>query len=280
MKKKENQDSQPLILVVDDDMMIRLLTREALEQGGLRVEEAENGSSALSRFKDLSPDLVLMDAQMPDMDGFTACALLREQRDGRNVPLIMVTGLEDTASIKRAYEAGATDFVTKPINWPILCHRVQYMLRASQNLKSLRQSEARLSQAQRIAQLGHWKQDLKLMNLEWSTEIYRIFDLETPITYEKFLNAIHFEDQESRQSVLDNALQKENDYFVEYRIVLPNGSKKIVLEQGKAQFDDDGNPIYLVGIIQDISRRRSDEKKIRSLSYYDTLTGLPNRVLF
>jgi len=220
-----------------------------------------------------------MDAQMPKMDGFAACTQLRQQEYGCNIPVIMVTGLDDSASIQKAYEAGATDFVTKPINWPILCHRVQYMLRASQNFEALRRSEARLSQAQQIAHLGNWEQDLKTKEWYWSDEVYRIFNLKKPITHEKFINAIHSEDQEIRQSVVDTALQNRHDYLVEYRILLPDGSERVIREQGKAQFNGDG-PVRLLGITQDISQRKQDENRIRSLSYYDTLTGLPNRLLF
>ena len=125
-------------LLVDDDPVMRMLVREALEQCGLMVDEAEDGRQALSAYKRTRPDIVLMDVMMPLMDGFEACRLLRANPEGDRTPVIMVTGLDDLDSITQAYEAGATDFVTKPINAVVLSHRVRYMLRASRALGDLR----------------------------------------------------------------------------------------------------------------------------------------------
>ncbi len=132
MTPKTIPSRQALILVVDDDLTERLLIREVLEQGGFTVEEAGNGVQAVAAFSRVRPDIVLLDVVMPEMDGFAACAALRQLPQGEHTPVLMVTGLDDVASINRAYEVGATDFITKPINWTILNHRVRYMLRASQ----------------------------------------------------------------------------------------------------------------------------------------------------
>ncbi|WP_447977084.1 response regulator [Candidatus Nitrospira bockiana] len=124
-------------LLVDDDPVMRLLGREALEQAGLVVHEAEDGEQALAAFREHRADIVLMDVMMPVMDGFQACAELRRLPGGERTPVVMVTALDDFDSISRAYEAGATDFITKPINAIILGHRVRYMLRASRALEEL-----------------------------------------------------------------------------------------------------------------------------------------------
>ncbi len=139
-----NNHHQPLILVVDDGMTIRLLVREALEQAGFLVEEAEDGRQALTMFQRLTPDLVLLDVMMPELDGFQACTALRKMPTGEHIPIMMLTGLEDEGSIHRAYEVGATDFITKPINWVLLGHRVRYLLRASRAFAELRQNEEAL----------------------------------------------------------------------------------------------------------------------------------------
>ena len=75
---------------------------------------------------------------------------------GAVVPIVMMTGLEDVASINRAYDVGATDFETKPINYAALPHRARYILRSARNAQALRDSEARLDEAQRLARLGHF----------------------------------------------------------------------------------------------------------------------------
>jgi len=138
-----DQRKHPLVLVVDDDVMIRMLARETMEQSGFMVEEAENGVQALAAVESLRPDVILLDVVMPELDGFSTCARLQQIPGGARTPVLMLTGLDDLESIDRAYEVGATDFVTKPINWAILGHRVRYMLRASRAIEDLRQSEAK-----------------------------------------------------------------------------------------------------------------------------------------
>jgi len=131
----------PLVLVVDDDPMIRVLVTETLQQLGFAVEEAENGNEALDFLKRCQPDVVLMDVLMPEMDGFQACQTLRTLPQGRHVPVLMMTGLDDIASIDHAFEVGATDFITKPLNYAILGHRVRYLLRTMQAFENVRKSK-------------------------------------------------------------------------------------------------------------------------------------------
>ena len=121
----------PVIFIVDDDPAERFLMRTSLEDSGFEVKEAENALEALELFDQFRPDLMLLDVLMPVMDGFELCEKLRERPDLENFPIVLVTGLDDTASIDQAYEIGATDFITKPINVSILGHRVRYILRSS-----------------------------------------------------------------------------------------------------------------------------------------------------
>ncbi len=124
-------------LVVDDDPLIRALTRAALEQVGLAVHEADDGLKAVATFREVNPDIVLLDVIMPVMDGFAACTELRKSSGGEHLPILMVTALDDDVSITKAYDVGATDFITKPINPIILGQRVRYLLRASHVLQEL-----------------------------------------------------------------------------------------------------------------------------------------------
>ncbi|OPY83087.1 MAG: Phytochrome-like protein cph2 [Syntrophorhabdus sp. PtaU1.Bin153] len=134
---------KPVVLVVDDDAVARLVTGANLEQAGFAVSEAENGEEGLKAFVRLRPDIVVSDVLMPHMDGFAFCQSLRLSPEGKHVPFLMVTGLEDTESVQRAYEVGATDFISKPFNWLIFCERIKYMLRASRLGEEVRISEAK-----------------------------------------------------------------------------------------------------------------------------------------
>jgi diguanylate cyclase (GGDEF)-like protein/PAS domain S-box-containing protein len=136
-----NETSRPTVLIVDDDEAMRFLAQTALEAEGCKVLTAEDGAIALSLLDDVTPDLVLLDVMMPNMNGFTFCQRLRELPEKARIPVLMMTGLDDVDSIRRAYEVGATDFITKPVNWLILGHHVQYLLRASGAFEDLYRSE-------------------------------------------------------------------------------------------------------------------------------------------
>jgi signal transduction histidine kinase len=130
----------PVVLVADDEPGQRLLLRETLAQHDYQVVEAANGIEAIARFEEFLPDLLLLDVMMPEMGGFDVCKILRGRPEGRHVPIVMVTGLDDTDSIHRAYEIGATDFMTKPINWSLLVQQVRYILRGANNERLLRKA--------------------------------------------------------------------------------------------------------------------------------------------
>jgi len=133
------------IIVIDDDPLIRLVVAMALQAVGLTTIEAASGEEGLRLFNEMGADAILLDVMMPDgMDGFATCTEFRNLPDGQHIPVLMMTGLEDLESINHAFEAGATDFITKPINITLLGHRVRYMLRASHTTQRLVESERRL----------------------------------------------------------------------------------------------------------------------------------------
>lgn len=131
---------------------------------------------------------------------------------------------------------------------------------------ALRQSEERLAEAQRIANMGSWDWDIAHSDLHWSDEIYRIFGLSPEqfgATYEAFLDVVHPDDRDRVQQAVKEALDRSNPYYVEHRIVRPDGSKGVVQERGEVTFDVDGRPIRMVGTVQDITERKAAEQKLR-----------------
>ncbi len=136
---------QSSVIIIDDDPLIRLVVSKTLQAAGLLTFEAVSGEEGLALFKEKKADAILLDVMMPSgMDGYAVCTELRNLPEGRHVPILMMTGLEDLESINRAYEVGATDFITKPINIPLLSHRVRYMLKGSYTTQQLLHSEQRL----------------------------------------------------------------------------------------------------------------------------------------
>jgi diguanylate cyclase (GGDEF)-like protein len=277
------QDSKATILVVDDDEMVRLLARETLEQAGFRVEDVDDGSKALAAFSRFRPDIVLLDVMMPGKDGYATCAEIREFPGGDDTQVLMMTGLNDIESIKRAYEVGSTDFITKPINWVVLGYRVHYMLRAKLAVDSLRRNEARFIDIQRIGRIGSWEWNIPGNEFYCSEELFRIFTVDTigfDATYESFINSVHPLDREFVASSIAEALSGGKTYNIDHRILLPNGEEKVVHAEAEISRDENGQPLWMAGIMQDITERKQAEAQIYNLAYFDSLTGLPNRLLF
>jgi diguanylate cyclase (GGDEF)-like protein len=116
------------ILIVDDDLFMRKILVRYLERENYRVVEAANGMEALKLHQEYQPDIILLDAMMPVLDGFECCSRLQKLPHGDHTPVLIITALEDRESVDRAYAVGASDYVTKPIHWAVLRQRVRRLL--------------------------------------------------------------------------------------------------------------------------------------------------------
>ncbi|WP_019594173.1 EAL domain-containing protein [Thioalkalivibrio sp. ALM2T] len=150
--------------------------------------------------------------------------------------------------------------------------------------EALEQREAELQEAQQIAHLGNWISDFDAGGIRWSSEVFRIFGLEYDqwgATHEAFMQAVHPDDRERVQRAVDDALTPEgSEYDIEHRIVRPDGSVRIVYQRGSVDFDTQGRPQRMAGVVHDITERREAERHLHFITYHDALTGLPNRTRF
>jgi diguanylate cyclase (GGDEF)-like protein len=281
----KNNNSYPpkalTALIVDDDKSQQILMRSAMQHAGLHVVEAGDGNEAVQFFLECRPDIILMDVNMPERDGLSACMEIRKTPAGQSIPIIMTTGSDDYESILKAYEAGATDFVQKPVNLLLLSHRVKYMLRAHQAMDELSISEAKLEKAYRISKLCSWSwrpgSDAFLLSGE-------LFQIAAPTreyfdgTYCGFLETIHPEERERVDREMQSALKSRAGIDIEYRVATEKDSESVVRLEGS--FQGSANSPVATGTIQDVTLRIQTERQIRTLAYYDRLTGLPNSFLF
>ena len=255
----------PRALIVDDDESQRLLETAALEKVGFTVAQADNGKAALALLDGVKPDLILMDVDMPEMDGFEACREIRSRPAFRDTPIVMVTGHEDTKSIDQAYDNGATDFISKPINWSLLGYRVRYILRTSQISQGLRESEARnraFMQAipDEILVIDHRGRVVEKVGGS-SNEAFSLDDL--PV-----LMAGTWRRQVKQ--VLESGRVQSSEFS------RGEGQSRNFYEARMVPFTRD----RALMIIRDISTQKRATAKVYRLAFYDTLTGLPNRQSF
>lgn len=255
-------ERKPLVLVVDDEPTTLLLHSRALEVAGFSVFRAENGERALALFTEQKPNIILLDVQMPDMDGFEVCSWIRSRRGGRDVPILMLTGVDDVDSIKRAFQVGATDFVTKPVKSIILTERVRYMLRASFAFHELKKAQEAAVKAQRVARLGGWELTPQAGSFVSSDQVRAICGVgmrNGHCTWEDLLASVHPGDQAQLKFLMQSALRMGNSQSMDHRVLLPDSSERIVSHQIEVELDENGEVYRLCGTVQDITDRKRAE---------------------
>lgn len=267
------QRDSPLILIVDDEKFMRIQLRRAMEQSGYQVAEATDGEEALTAFTRLHPDMVLLDALMPVMDGFTCCSQLQSLPGGDRTPVLMITALEAQESVNQAFEVGAIDYITKPIHWAVLRQRVRRLLQATRTMEELRQqteraqlSEERLRLALEAAQMGIWDWDILSGKVTQSLTTEVIHGLDPGSfegTLKSFLSSLHPEDQELVSQALHSTLKEGSDYNIEFRVLWSDGSVRWVASKGQVYYDNTGKAVRMTGINMDITDRKRAQEELQ-----------------
>lgn len=268
------------LLVVDDDAPTRLVLRRVLAKHGYAVMEATNGEEAVQQALTFRPDLVLMDVMMPVLDGFSACAQIRLEDGDESLPIIMLTGTDDLESIESAFNAGATDFITKPINWTLLTERVRYALRTGQLNREVRRSRLREASVRRIAGLGYWEWQLESDYLSWTDELGLITGLshEALSTLPRLLESVHIDDRRRLQVALERARDMGSRLDHECRLQVDGREFVIRLVGERGTQSEEVQQVY--GVFQDVTETRRTQAMVDYLALHDELTGLGNRRLF
>ncbi len=273
MTKNDRQDRR--VLVVEGDSSLRSEIRAALERSGLTVVDVADGEAAVDTARKMLPDLILMDVELPKLDGFAACARIREAPALADTPIVMLTGREDDDSMQNAYDFGATDFISKPINWKLLTHRIRYIMRATRVRRGLRQSVSKnraliraIPDSMLVVDKGGYVVT-RHRGHDGSKLIDRCGD---------------------RGSSILDALPKHSAAVWREHIARVLTTGKMV--QSEDHFEQDGTHFFyetrmvpytrdsVLVMLRDVSEKRRADAKVRRLAFFDTLTGLPNRQSF
>lgn len=264
------------ILVVDDDESFRLTISEALIAAGFTVEAVSCGSQAEDSAKERRPDLMLLDALMPDVDGFEVCRKFGNSPRLANIPILMVTGLDDRASVDRAFESGASGFVTKPIQYAVLGHQIRFVIRANETAMELASSEQRLTTAQRIASLGYWMWNVETGDFAISDDLAALITDTKVTSLENIESAICPEYRDAFRADIDRVVNDRSAAESTFQLRAPDESTKYIHQYLSIEPDTCGE-LVIVAAVQDVTARRVAEEQVRYLAFYDTLTGLASR---
>lgn len=276
MIEKIFDKEKPLILVADDSRLMRATFRDFLENEGYDVIEAKNGMEALELFLKFKPDIILMDFVMPEIDGATACAKLQQLPDGNRTPVIMITSLEDEKSVNLAFDAGATDYISKPINWAVLRQRLSRMLKAKHTEMILDQSEAFSRSIIDHAIEGIITTDITGIIRYINPSVEQIFGYVSSEIIGKNINILipKLYNNDDDYHDINNELPERNIEMMGHR----HDTSTLPIDLTISKFYV-GEKCFSTIILRDITERKKYEEMIKYQAFYDSLTGLPNRLL-
>jgi diguanylate cyclase (GGDEF)-like protein/PAS domain S-box-containing protein len=263
-----NEDEQqPLVLVVDDDIFMRGMLQNLLEEQGYRVTQAEDGVQALEEFRRCTPNLVLLDAAMPVMDGFTACMQLKilEKEMGTNTPVIMVTSLDDEYSVDKAFTSGAVEYITKPVHWAVLRHRVQIILQVRQSQVALQASENRFRGIFEQAAMGIALVDMEGYLIQSNPALQKMLDYDEKTLHSKPFHKLFYPfgtkvEKEFKQQLFDGSI---SHYQMEKYFFRKNSPMLWARLTSSLVRDLEGASKFTIEMIEDITERKRAQAKQR-----------------
>jgi diguanylate cyclase (GGDEF)-like protein len=257
---------KPLILLADDDATHRNVIQKALEQSDFRIITAENGKDAIEQVAKYNPDAVLLDGDMPELDGFAACEIIRARKTDREIPIFIITSRDDEESVERAYNVGATDFMSHRFALPVLPQRINYILRTCAALNDLRGLIRAVPDLIFIVNKdGEVQEELSGPDAQHTQQI-------KALSTASEINFYPCENDDRALSCIKRALETGKPQVYEHILE----GLDIYLETRFVPRDKTS----VLAIVRDITERKNSEARIFNLAYYDELTELPNRQLF
>ncbi len=267
-------ESLGFLLVVDDEEMNRDMLSRRLELEGYSVLTAPGGAEALKLISEHDFDAVLLDAMMPLQSGYEVLTEIRKNHSAMDLPVLMATAKSQSEDVVSAFEFGANDYITKPINFPVAMARIKCQVAGKKLSTQLRTSEMRYSLSAQGANDGLWDWDLRTNRIYYSERWKSILGLqpnEVGDGPEEWFDRVHAEDRSHvEQALAAHRAGETAQLECEYRMLHRDKSYRWVLTRGMAVRDASGRETRMAGSQTDITRGKGA----------DPLTGLPNRVMF
>lgn len=261
------------ILIVDDEILNLDMLSRRLQRCGFAVDVAVNGTEALDKVRGQPFDLILLDQMMPEISGVEVLRRLRADFSTEVLPIIMVTAVAESDKIAEALAAGASDYITKPIDFKVALARIHSQLERKHAEDKLRQSEERYTLAARASQVGLWDWNLVTGQIYFSPHWKRMLGLEQEQvegTAEFWYSRILAQDREDVIAAVDRHVQGDTEVLqCGYRIFHADGSIRWMSCSGIVSRDQLGKAIRLAGTQHDVTAEKTQ----------DALTGMPNRLL-
>lgn len=262
------------LLLVDDNLKNLDMLSRRLQRRGYNTLLATSGEDGLTILSQYSVDLMILDVMMPGLSGIDVLNQIREHQDQHQLPIIMATAKSQSEDISSAFEQGANDYITKPVDFKVALARIESCLNQKQLSDALEISQERYQLAVQGANDGIWDWDLTSDEIFFSSRWKSILgyaDDELEDSPNTWLDKIHPRDRAEFHTKLDAHIQGQDDLFDHrYRMLHKNGEHRWVETRGVAIFNASGMAVRMAGSQTDIT----------PTIIHDNLTQLPTQTLF
>ncbi|KAB1443483.1 diguanylate cyclase [Pseudodesulfovibrio senegalensis] len=289
--------SEMKVLIVDDSQTNLALLNHLLSEQECDVLQAANGAEAIEQVKENEFALILLDIQMPGMNGYEVAEAIKSIDNGRHVPIIFITAIfQDQDNVKLGYEAGAVDYLFRPVDVQTLKSKVQVFLQLHRQKVQLQNEIRQRAEAERALRAAEEK-----FRSIFERAVEGIFQCSMDGTFREanpaLLGILGYDRPEDLIGVpgladrlMHDGEQKRrflaslrNDGYVsnfEFEVIRQDGKVVWLSESSRLVRDENGDELLIEGVVEDVTRRKSREKELRHLATIDSLTGVPNRHVF
>jgi diguanylate cyclase (GGDEF)-like protein len=271
------------LLLIDEDAAARRLVAHWLRKDGFLVTEAGSGEAGLRLFAAGYFHLVLMDVMMEGGNGFDVCRAIRASIAGATIPILLLTSLEDPQSIERGFSAGATDFISKPVNLTLLSYRIRHAVHGRVVIAGEYCEDASLARAQDMAGIGHWKSDADGA-VTCSRRLADLLGIASCTRAPTDLRALTARvapcDRERVERARSNLAAHGIAYELQFQVMRDDGQVRDLFEHATPVTDEHGRGVGMEGIVRDVTEQARTRQTIHRLANVDAVTGLPNHDYF